>query len=555
MSTGEVRQYVASLQAELKAGRWDDVEVTCRSMIAESFHALGEVELRRRRPDHAARYFHQAVQIDGQRAEWQFELAAALHQSGESQQAIQAYRRAVALKPDYAAAYHNLGVLLRDQGQFAAAAAALREALRYAPEQALTHRALGMGLRRLWEFDAAEEHLRQALELLPDDVTTATALAELLEKRGRFDEAWQCLQSLVEQRTRDPLALKIYANLSHRIGRQRDARDLLEAALAVDTLSSDDRGSLHFALGKLLDKQHHYETAFEHFQRGNALSPHVFDPDAHSRYVDALISNFSEHAPDAPRAQIPTSQLIFIVGMPRSGTTLVEQILASHPHVHGAGELLWVQRLTESLPKRLGSSLPYPQCLSELSQATADQLAEHYLQIVGQRAKAAVRVTDKMTFNFLHLGLIARLFPQARIIHCTRNALDCGISCYFNELGPYNAYSSNLEHIGRYYNDYRRLMAHWQRTLDLPIHTVEYEHMAHDFDTQVRELIAFCGLQWNDRCLRYYETDRAVITSSYDQVRQPIYRSSIDRWRNYERQVQPLRTALAAEEVPADAGA
>jgi hypothetical protein len=216
--------------------------------------------------------------------------------------------------------------------------------------------------------------------------------------------------------------------------------------------------------------------------------------------------------------------------------------------------LLWLHRLAQKLPQQIGGGRTYPECVASLTRDQANRLASEYLARFEPRAGGARRITDKMTFNFLHLGLISLLFPRARIIHCTRDALDCCLSCYFTELGRYNAYAANLEHIGRYFLDYRRLMAHWEEVLDLQLLTVPYEHMAHDFDASVREILGFCGLDWDERCLRFYETKRTVTTASYEQVRRPIYQSSIGRWKNYAAHLDPLRAILepqAALSAPA----
>jgi Sulfotransferase family len=304
-------------------------------------------------------------------------------------------------------------------------------------------------------------------------------------------------------------------------------------------------------LGHLLDRAGSTDEAFEQFKQGNALrrsllqqSGAAFDAAAHSRRIDRTIFFFS---PDfLQRNQefgLPTDVPVFIVGMPRSGSTLVEQILSQHSQVHGAGELKDVHRLVANLPARLGSTAEYPECLAELDATTARELAEAHLQRLTRRSGAAARVTDKMLDNFLHLGLLATLFPRARVIHCRRDPRDVCLSCYFNYFNGL-PFTWDLDDLGRYYRDYERLMAHWGAVLALPILDVAYEDLVADLESQCRRLVDFCGLAWEEQCLRYNENRRVVQTMSKLQVRQPIYTSSVGRWRHYAAQLEPLLQAL-----------
>jgi hypothetical protein len=231
--------------------------------------------------------------------------------------------------------------------------------------------------------------------------------------------------------------------------------------------------------------------------------------------------------------------------MMRSGTTLAEQILASHPRVYGAGELPLLGRLIESLPRRLGTGDGYPEAVRRLDRATTRALAAEHQQRLKGLGGAAERVVDKMPANFLALGLIATLFPRARIIHCRRDPIDTCLSCYFHDFGPSIPYTLDLRHLGLYYRAYERLMAHWAAVLPVPVFELRYEELTADQEAVSRRLVAFCGLEWDERCLRFHETRRVVRTASQLQVRQPLYRGSVGRWKRYEAFLQPLRDALA----------
>jgi hypothetical protein len=230
---------------------------------------------------------------------------------------------------------------------------------------------------------------------------------------------------------------------------------------------------------------------------------------------------------------------VFIVGMPRSGTTLVEQILASHPDTFGAGETRNIQRLVS----QFGRPGEYPECVARLDVNVARRLADEYVLELHRRSGGKARVTDKLPGNFHHLGLIATLFPRAQIIHCQRDPRDTCWSCYFHNFQEVT-YNCDLETLGGYYREYERLMSHWKACLPVPIFEVHYEQLVEEPERIIRELIAFCGLKWNDDCLRFHETRRPVRTASNLQVRQPVYQHAVGRWRNYTRHLGTLLTAL-----------
>jgi hypothetical protein len=228
--------------------------------------------------------------------------------------------------------------------------------------------------------------------------------------------------------------------------------------------------------------------------------------------------------------------------MPRSGTSLVEQILSTHPGVYGAGELTAIDQFARHLGDATGDA--YPQSALHLDQATIDAAARQYLAALQDLAPSAIRVTDKMPGNFLHLGLIQLLFPGARVIHCRRDPLDTCLSCYFQQFNQGQTFSYDLSDLGHHYRQYQRLMRHWQSVISLPMLDVHYEDLVADQEAMSRKMLEFCGLDWTDECMRFYESKRYVATASYDQVRQPIYHKSVGRWRHYERYLGPLKTAL-----------
>lgn len=312
---------------------------------------------------------------------------------------------------------------------------------------------------------------------------------------------------------------------------------------ADEQADRDSCAALHFKLGTLLDKAGQYPAAFAHVQRANELRDHQFDSAAFGAFVDDLIRTFSpEFVRAMARARHGSTRPLFIVGMPRSGTSLVEQILASHPQVQGAGELEDIRLLMAQLPARVQQ--PFPACFAALTPTLCDELAQPYLDRLTQLSAQARYVSNKMPENFLHLGLVAMLFPQARVIHCRRDPLDTCLSCYFNDFSGSHAYAYDLADLGRYYHHYQRLMDHWRAVLDLPILELDNEALVADQEGMTRRLLAFCELPWDAACLRFYEHDRVVNTLSYRQVRRPITDVSIGRWRHYAEYLGPLKQAL-----------
>ena len=235
---------------------------------------------------------------------------------------------------------------------------------------------------------------------------------------------------------------------------------------------------------------------------------------------------------------------IFILGMPRSGTTLVEQILASHPSIHGAGELKDLSGIAFGLPHRLGSSQPFPECVAEVDAGRWRELGEAYVQGIRKHAAGMERITDKMPSNYHFVGLIHLMLPSAQIIHCVRDPVDTCLSCYKTLFVKTQEFSYDLTELGRHYRQYDRLMQHWKTVLPGRMLDVRYEDVVSDLEGVARRLVEFCGLEWNEACLEFYKTERPVRTASAVQVRRPIYQTSIEYWRRYERHLGPLFQAL-----------
>jgi len=490
--------------------------------------------------------YHRASGLAPADAEIRLNFGNALMLAGHGEDAAGQYREALRLRPDDAAAHAGLGAALMARGQIEDAVRHYRAAVAADPEDAVAHGSLGHALLLRGDPAEAKAQIDRALALRPDLADGHYALGIYHQQQGRFAEAERCLRQAVDIEPGHAQAL-------HALAAMEDAGDRgaeiarLETQLAADDLAIGRRTALEFALAKLYDAQDRVDDAFALYDRANARRADEigFDPDAFDRSVDEVIATVdrsfvAQHTGYGDASEKP----VFVLGMPRSGTTLVEQILASHPAVFGAGERSDMQALIASLPARLGSDAGYPRSLLAMDQALSRSLAAEHLQTLAALAPEALRVIDKTPNNFLRLAFIALIFPRARIIHSRRDALDTCVSCYFQNFMVGQEFSYDLVHLGRFYRAYQRLMAHWQAVLPLAMIDIHYEELVAQQEAVSRRLVGFCGLDWDDRCLDYHRTERTVRTASLWQVRQPIYASSVGRWRRYQRHLGPLIETL-----------
>lgn len=490
-------------------------------------------------------HLHRAAALHTQTADHHRGLGDSLRLQQRHDEAKKSYQQAQALNGRCAATYLNLGIVCRELGKTHAAGRHLRKAIEAAPDFMAAHRGLAVVLKELGDLDGALAAFDKALQLAPGDPDTIAAQAGTLEMRGEFELAWSKLQPLVDTGQVNVNVAMAFASVSRRVDRMPQAVQLSETLLSTRRLSTSQQTLMHFAAGQLLDSMDQFDRAFEHLTKGNDLRAQRYEPAEQEAMIDRTMQVFSAEAMSRlPRAAVGSDRPVFIVGMPRSGTTLVEQIISSHPDVHGAGELHEIIRIVNGLHTTLGCEQRYPEAAAALTADAAEGLAQRYLGHLHALSPDAKRVTDKMPQNYQHLGLIALLLPRARVIHCRRDVRDTCLSCYFQNFSGHQTFAYDLRSLGHYYRQYEKLMAHWQQVVDLPMMTVCYEQLVDDSEAQSRRLIEFCGLPWDDQCLRFYETKRDVPTSSFGQVRRPIYRSQVDRWRRYQQHLKPLFEAL-----------
>jgi tetratricopeptide (TPR) repeat protein len=547
--------------------------------LAEAHGNLGEALLNRRAFDEALEHCRQAVRLRPEVADLHNTLGNVVLAQGDVPEALSCYREALRLNPDLATTYRNIARACQRDEQLAEAVSWLEQGLERDPYAALLHVDLAGILARQGRYDDAQGRYQAALAMDPDCAEAYGGLGRLYQELSKLEEAKHCYQEALRLRpsfaaayfnlavvlealgefnsvlgclrdclTHDPAFVYAHYKLAHRLGAELPAEDqaALESLLP-NTGSDEDRSSLHTALAYVLDAKGQYDRAAQHMRQAKELSRRVlqrrgqgYDPLRHARFLDGVRQVFSADFFARRRgAGLDTDLPVFIVGLPRSGTTLVEQVLASHSQVHGAGELSFVGDSWSSVPGLLGRQGRPLDCIGELDRAQIRLLAERHLQRLRQLSRAATRVIDKMPDNYVHLGFLATLFPRARVIHCRRDLRDVALSCWLTQL-IHVSWACDIEHIAHRFHEYRRIMDHWYQVLPLPLLEVEYEELVADLEGTARHMTKWCGLEWEPTCLRFHETCRLVRTASVEQVRRPIYQHSVGRWAHYSETLAEL---------------
>ena len=466
------------------------------------------------------------------------------YQAGRIGDAEAIYRRILAAEPRNFDALYLLGLLTYQLGRPEAARKLIETAITVNPHFAEAHYNLG----NLWREDEpakAEECYRAALAQDSDLVEAHFNLGALYREQGRMNDARVCFEQAIALRPG-------YAEAHRRLVEFKsfdDPKDpqilIMESALANPSIDNEQRTHLHFALAKAYEDLGDYEQAFDRFEAGNRLKRAgiSYDPEHEEARAERILSTVNSDligawAEAGHRSGLP----VFIVGMPRSGTTLVEQILASHGEVFGAGEIEDMERLTRSLAGERNTS--YPEVLEKFDAAAFERLGRSYVEGLRRRASNAARITDKMPGNFAHLGFIRLILPKAYIVHCTRDPVDTCFACYRQLFSGGQTFAYDLSELGHYYRLYRRVMGHWYQTMPNSILTVRYESLVHDPRAETERILQFCGLPWDEACREFHKTTRRVQTASAEQVRRPINSGYIGRSAPFRTRLGPLIDAL-----------
>ena len=509
-----------------------------------ALHGEGLICIQRGQIGEAADFFLRAVAAAPRDAEIRYHLGLTLAQLGRPEDAARQFEAALQLTPDFADASYHLGKACQALGRHEEAVYRFEAVLALRREDAAALMGLGETLAILGRYAEAE---RAYEKMLARDAKNAAAhfeIGNVKKQLGQFAEARGAFERAVALSPKRPAFHRALAETERFAENDPRLTKLEELERDENSLPDNEKVELHFALAKAYDDLKRYDPAFEHLQKGNRIYRQLvpYDEQAVFDFFHEIAKAFTPAAMDAKHGMgHPSDVPVFVVGIPRSGTTLVEQILASHPDVFGAGELLFMQDLI------LGgyAGADYPADLASLPPDTLRRFGGFYATRIGSLAPQAKRIVDKLPANFRHLGLIHLALPNAHIIHIQRDPLDTCFSCYSKLFASGLNYTYDLGELGRYYKAYAALMAHWRAVLPQDVMLeVQYETLVGHFAEEAKRIVAFCGLEWDERCLTFYETKRAVRTLSEFQVRQPLFKSSIGRWRYYEKWLQPLIDAL-----------
>jgi len=492
--------------------------------------------------------FSQALSLTPGEPDLIISMARVQDARGDVENAEKTLREACAAHPGGLVLWQSLGRALRAWDRIEDAREACNEAQVHHPHSVELKAQRAQLAYELRDLETAQALLTELAKAYPDDVNIENDLAQVLASLGQEVESQKRFKHLTE---REPLFGQPWLNVA-RAKRYEDPQDgelqKMRAVLKRRQLQPTQAAYLHFALGKALDDCRAYDEAFAHYREANAIfrDQLAFDSKALEAHIDRLIGTFAPELMTRFEGQGNSStRPLMIVGMPRSGTTLLEQVLCAHPDVATAGELRTLaqsaRRLTEASEK------PWPEGIADVAPDLLVDQAHAYLDALGARSGAAVKVVDKMPQNFLHLGLAALLFPKAVIVHCVRDPLDTCLSNFFQVFPAGIDFAYDLSDLGHYFRNYQRLMTHWGALLGSQLVTVSYEELVSDPEKVLKPLLQALGLEWNDACLSHQETVGRVDTLSLYQVRRPLNTGSTERWRNYEKHLAPLRAALAGE--------
>ncbi|AZO28819.1 tetratricopeptide repeat-containing sulfotransferase family protein [Mesorhizobium sp. M1B.F.Ca.ET.045.04.1.1] len=507
-------------------------------------------------------------------------LGLLLHQTGRSEEGLDLIEQSVTLQPRNADFLNNMGTVMRDLGRVAAAADFFRGAVDIRPDQLAARDNLGSSLKQLGQFEGAEEIYRGTIGRNPFHVRARIGLAETLQEDGRLDEAIALFRESLSIRPKDAELLYGLGVAMMEKGKLTEAADLARQAVAIapamakawllltqvkrqserdpelagmeaehakapqDSLA---RMQLSFGLGKANDDLKDYGRAFDYFAEGNAIRRKGidYDPVRTRDEFEAMKAVFDKAFFEKHRtSDISDDTPIFVVGMPRSGTTLVEQIIASHPQVFGAGEL---SILKTAVGKQFPMSMPggFPWGIADMPDKAFAEAGQAYLDMLHSRYPGFRHVTDKMPGNFLLVGFLHMMLPKAKIVHCARDAAATCLSIFkVHFRGDSHRYGYDLGELADFHNLYADIMVHWHKVLPGVVHDVRYEDFVADQEGQTRALMAHLGLPWDDKVLSFHETDRPVRTASAAQVRQPMYQGSVDLWKRYGDRLKPLLDKL-----------
>lgn len=519
---------------------------------AKAFHVLGKLYADLKDYDRALDYLQNASNLAPDNLEFKLVFAKTLDEASLSDEAGLLYHQICEANLNYLEAFNAYAALLRKHRQYDEALECARRAEQIAPQDIEVREQLAEIYLAMGNTDEALNRFNEALTLAPNKLSVLKGIGTAYLETGKLTEATAVTERMIAIDNELPDGYLLKARVRKSTKDDGQAEQLLRLSQSIG-ISDKNKMLLNYALGKTFDDQKNYADAFTHYKTANDIKKKAieYDKAGDEARVTKLIALFTPEFLDQ-RKDFGTGRdlPVLIIGMPRSGTTLTEQIISSHPDILGAGEVTFWGSANKAMPLRMHTKTQYPECLMEMTATHARETIEFYEQTLRKTVgpnTSSRHITDKMPHNFLHLGLIALLFPNVKFIHTKRDPIDTCLSIYFQHFNDLHIYAADLENLAFHYKQYERLMQHWHTLLPGRILDIHYEDTVNDPEYWSRQLISHIGLEWDDACLAPHKLERAVKTISQWQVRQPIYKTSSQRWKHYEDYIQPLIESLQSD--------
>jgi tetratricopeptide (TPR) repeat protein len=514
---------------------------------ADALHLLGLLMHQKGENKYALKYMKKSLKYLSRNPACLNNIGLVYKSLGKLREAKLVFIKAIAQDKNLTDAHNNLGGIYHEEGLILDAETAYKNALKINPDYCNAYRNLGILNELQGANEKAKFYYEKVLELNSSDAYCYNQLGNFLKEKGNFEKAISHYKTALEL---DDTYVDAYcglAALKRYSEKDEDFFRQLNFSVARDIFKPNEKIRLHFALGKVNDDCGLYDEAFKHYKIGNTLRRELIDYnyDAHESNISRLIE-FFDHFPFEKFMKYGSNshKPVFIIGMPRSGTSLLEQIITSHTDVFGAGELDFFTLRASNLTQQLNSSSSYPDCLADLKADTIAKISDEYMSVINRISKNTLHVTDKTVSYFLHIGLMKIVFPKASFIHCKRHPIDTSLSIYFQNFAGNIPYAYDLEEIARYYSLYERIMSKWKELFADSILEINYEDIVNKQKETTQKLLSTIGLNWDEHCLSFHKTKRIVQTASEWQVRQPIYKRSMERWLKYEKYLTPLKKIL-----------
>ena len=539
-----------------KSGAQSIFEQVCEqdSHDSEARMMLGVIQAEAGDINAAEKHLMLALELDPEYADSYFYLANIQQSRGQLTVALASVERAVELDPDFLDAQKLLVQLCKKQGDemlekslFDKAEFYFMTALKHKDNDVSLLYKLALVARSKGKIKESVKFSERVINIDPNHIRAKAFIASSYELLGDVDKGNQIIEDLIVDYPNHPLVNIVYSQYALRNKKQGEGIAVLTKMIDRDNVQKQDLVSAIMLLGSLHDSIKEYDLAFKYYKQANDLQDENYNPSSYQDYISGLIKYFSkEKYLSIPSSVNSNDELIFIVGMPRSWTSLIEQIISSHSNVFGAGELTHVYHLVETIQENEFANA-YPECLDGADTDIMNNLANKLLAKIKAEDKegtVSVKIIDKMPHNFHHIGFIHKLFPNAKFINCVRDARDTCLSCYFQSFAGYHPYACDLHALGVHYHEYERLMGYWENELEIPVLTVSYENVVLNTRKEVERILSYLELNWEEKCMEFYKRKRTASTASYNQVNKKIYSGSVGRWKNYEKHIEPLVSVL-----------